>query len=273
LTLRKGDREEIERDAGKPRPKGTLPYMPDRDAPLSVLREWLTRAFAPPPGYSFDSFERHGRRLSDPAWTSFRTPAGGEVRFRYPEQRALAKPANLRSSVVSITDGLCRMGPVTNPEASDIWSALCSIAHVVANQDEVEEFREHLDSFIRVVEPEGRYTLEPPGRYDTLIGLQERGQFERRHALAMATEADEYKWSLRPVLLIDHQTGERWVRVIELSAYLRVVVGMQLGHGVLDGRMSELGAVRQRFEVRNGKTHPHCSLYRLPADNQSQIPD
>ena len=259
------------RDRDKPRSKGTLPFLPERDAPLSHLREWLTRAFSPPTGYTLDEFERHGRRLSDPAYVQLRTPAGGSVRYRFPEQRALAKPTNLRSSVVSITDGLCRMGNLTAAECADVWTALVTVAHVAAEQDEVEEFREWLDSFLRVTEPEGRYTLSPTGRYDALTALQARGSFERRHANVIASEVDERKWSRRPVLLVDADTAQRWVRVNELSTYLRHVIGQPLGHGVLDGRMSEIGATRVQYEVRNGASHPKITFYRLAADGPEGV--
>lgn len=250
------------------RKSGTLPYLPDRGANLSDLRAWLTRAFAPPEGYTFDSFERHGRRLSDPAYIVLKSPAGGDVKFRFPEQRALAKPGNMRPSVLSITDGLCRMSQLTAPEREDVWAALCSIGHVVAQQDEVEEFREQLDTFLKVSEIEGRYTLEPSGRYDTLMALQAAGAFERRHARLMAEDVDERHWARRPIRLVDSVTGVVRVRVGELGTYLRHVLGLQLGHGVLDGRMSELGAARERFEARNGTAHPHLSLYRL-ADEEA----
>lgn len=258
--------EDVDRLQAKPRPKGTLPHLPSRDGALSELREWLTRAFAPPDGYRFEGFERHGRRLSDPAWVTLSSPTGGEVRFRFPEQRALAKPANLRSSVVSITDGLCRMGPVTSPEAQDVWVALCSVAHIAAQQDEVEEFREQLDSFMRVTTPETRYTLEPSGLWDALLGLQAASVFEPRHAKLMASEVDDHHWDRRPIRLIDAKTSVIWVRVLELATYLRHVIGLQLGHGFLDGRMSEIGAVRQTFEARKGNAHPRLSLYRLPEE-------
>jgi hypothetical protein len=257
-------------DERKARNKGTLPPLPDRNAALSDLRAWLTRAFAPPQGYGFEGFERHGRRLSDPSWITFHTPAGSDVRFRFPEQRALAKPTNLRSSVVSISDGLCRMGAVSNPEAQDIWVALCSVAHVAAQQDEVEEFREQLDSFLRVTEPVTKWTLEPVGRYDALVGLQAAGAFEPRHAKLMREDVNEKHWNRRPIRLIDANSTAIWVRVNELSTYFRHVLGLTLGHGQLDGRMSEIGAIRQRFEARNGKAHPKCSLYRLADDKGEQ---
>ena len=265
------DREALAKlrdEPAKARPKGSLPHLPARDAPLSDWREWVRRALNPPEGYTFDNFERHGRRLSDPAYIVMGTPAGGIVRYRFPEQRALAKPTNLRSSVVSITDGLLRVGPLTAPETSDVWVALCSIGAVVAQQDEVEDFLDHLDAFKGVAEPETRYTLEQPGRYDALLALQARGLFERRHALLMASEVDESKWSKRPVVLFDRDTRRQWVRVPELATYLRHVVGLPLGHGVLDGLMSEVGAPRIRYEVRNGSVHPHSSFYRL-----AQSPD
>jgi hypothetical protein len=253
-------------ETAKKRPKGTLPHLPGRDANLSELRGWLTRAFAPPGGYRFDSFERHGRGLSDPAWLTLRAPTGAPVRFRFSEQRALAKPTNVRPAVVSITDGLCRMGQITNPEAADVWVALCSVAHVAAHQDEVDDFREQLESFLRVTNLEGRWTLEPTGRYDALLGIQAAGAFEPRHARLMRDDVDERHWTRRPLRIADAITGLLWVRVGELATYLRHVLGLRLGHGWLDGRMSEIGAARESFEMRNGKTHPHCTLYRLPTD-------
>lgn len=266
--------DEARDEPAKARPKGSLPHLPERDAPLSEWRGWLTRALNPPDGYAFDNFERHGRRLSDPAYVVLTTPAGGEVRYRFPEQRGLAKSANLRSSVVSITDGLLRMGALTAPETSDVWVALCSVGAVIAQQDEVEEFRDHLDAFMRIADAETRYTLESTGRYDALLALQARGLFERRHAQLMASEVDETKWSKRPVVLFDRETRRQWVRVPELATYLRHVVGMQLGHGTLDGLMSEVGAPRIRHEVRNGAAHPHSSFYRLAqSPGPPQSPD
>lgn len=255
------------------RPKGTLPYLPDRDADLTEWRNWLTNALAPPAGYSFAGFERHGRGLSDPAWVTLRAPTGNEVRFRFGEQRALAQPQNVRSSVVSITDGLCRMGPVTASEAQDIWVALCSMAHIAAEQDEVQEFRDHLDSFLAVTEPDDRFSFEPGAIvWDALVAVQTRPKFERRHAVLMVTESDEQRWTRRPLRLIDARTGVQRVRVIELATYLRHVIGIQLGHGILDGRMSEIGAVRESFERRGtaSRTHVHFSLYRLPKEAESE---
>jgi hypothetical protein len=263
--------DDLDRKPDKKRPKGNLPYLPDRNAPLSDWRAWVTRAFGPPDGYEFDSFIRHGKEsLSNPAVVVFTTPVGGEVRWRFPEQRALAKTSNVRASVVSVTDGLCRMPPLNANEASDVWVALCTLAHNVAQHDEVAEFREKLDTFQRLADVERRYTLHPSGRFDALVALQARGLFEARHARLVATESDEAKWSRRPVVLVDSHDKVRWIRVPELATYLRHVVGERLGHGMLDGLMSEIGADRIYHEVRNGAAHPHGNFYRLPPDSEDE---
>lgn len=262
------DRAEAASNGPKPRSKGTLPSLPDRDAPLSEHRDWLTRAFNPPGGYRFDAFDRHGRRLSNPAQITFVTPTGASMSYRFPEQRALAKPANLRASVVSLTDGLCRMPHLNVAESSDVWVELCSMAAIAADEAESDDFREHLDTFLAVAELEAQFTFQPPGRLDALLALRQRGWFERRHALQIATHLDQRNWERRPLLLVDSETGERWVRVNELATYLRHVVGEQMGHGVLDGFMAELGAARERFEVRRGALHLAMSFYRLVEADQ-----
>jgi hypothetical protein len=122
---------------------------------------------------------------------------------------------------------------------------------------------------LRVAEPETRYTLEMVGRFEALQALQGRGVFERPHAQLMAVEPDEAKWKRRPVLLIDNRNASRWVRVAEVATYFRVVLGQAQGHGVLDGRMSEIGATRLMYEVRIGKEHPRANLYRLPEPIES----
>jgi len=250
----------------KHRPKGAIPHLPKRDAPISEWRDWLTRAFAMPKGYRFDKLERHGRRLANPATITFLTPAGGRVSFEFPEQRGLARGANLRATVVSVTDGLCRMPHLSNPECSDVWVALCSLATVLLEQDERDETRDWIEKFLAICKIEDKRTLEPAGRYDTLTTLKDHGNFERRDAQALlAPPSRAWDWTT-PILVLDSVTGRRWIRVAELACYVRHVIGTSLGDGVLDGRLIHLGAQRLTYESRNGAKHPRISFYLLPED-------
>jgi hypothetical protein len=250
----------------KARSKGTLPYLPNRDAPLSEHRAWIDRALAAPSGYRLESFVRHGRQLSNPAEMTLLTPVGGHVKFRFREQRGLARPNNLRATLYSVTDGLCRPPHLTNGEASDVWCALCAFAYVGIQQDERDETSDWLDKFLEIAKVETEHTLEPDGRYDALVALQERGMFERQDAQALlAPPSKAWSW-MQPVVLRDSKTRRDWIRVKELATYVRNVVGVPLGYGVLDGRMLELGAERYRYEARNGKAHPCVNFYLLPLD-------
>jgi hypothetical protein len=255
---------ERRKNRDKARPKGSLPHLPDRDAPLSELRDWLTRALNPPKGYRFEDFARHGRQLSNPAALVLITPPGGHVTFRFREQKGLARPGNLRPTIYSVTDGLCRPGHLSGPEASDVWCALCSVAHVMTQQDERDETADWLERFLEVCEPEEKYTLEPAGRYDALVAMKDRGAFGRRDANAMLANPDK-SWGWRqPLLLVDSVTGRRWIRVAELATFVRTVMGSPMGYGVLDGRLLEIGAERLTYESRNGRVHPKVNLYLLP---------
>ena len=259
------DLDNLAAQNGKPRKGGKLPWMPDWEAPLPEQRQWLNLAFNPRNGAEFDNIVRHGRGLSDPADVIFRAPAGNVLTYRFPEQRALAKPTNLRSSIVALTDGMCRPPHMTPAEAGDVWAMICTVAAVDAEQDAVADFAEDLEHYLRVCETEGRYSLTQPYRYDALLALRARGTFERRHASLMASVTDEHQWTRRPIMLIDKATKDRWIRVGELGVYLRHVVSMQLGRGMLDGRMAELGHQRFAYEERRGADHPKASLYQLLA--------
>ena len=259
------DATERRKNKGKPRPKGALPHLPDRNAGLRELRDWLTLAFNPPNGYRFEAYVRHGRKGMTSAMITLLAPAGNLVEFYIEEQRDLSTTSRLRAAVVSLTNGLCRMPHLSGSEASDVWVALCSLAHIADEYDERQETSDWLDSFLVVSEPVTGYTLEEPGRYDGLVKLRNQGLFERRHAILLATEIDESRWVRRPALLVDSETTRRYARVSELATYIRHVIGVPLGHGVLDSRIAGVGGERLYLESRNGQLHPHMHLYRLAA--------
>ena len=172
----------------------------------------------------------------------------------------------MRATVVSVTDGLCRMPHLSNPECSDVWVALCSLATVLLEQDERDETRDWIEKFLAICKIEDKRTLEPAGRYDTLTTLKDHGNFERRDAQALlAPPSRAWDWTT-PILVLDSVTGRRWIRVAELACYVRHVIGTSLGDGVLDGRLIHLGAQRLTYESRNGAKHPRISFYLLPED-------
>ena len=137
-------------------------------------------------------------------------------------------------------------------------------ACIAADEAESDDFREHLDTFLGVAELERPIHIPAAGTPRCLAGIAPAGWFERRHAVQIATRMTPREWERRPLLLVDSETGERWVRVERAGRPIcDTSSASEMGHGVLDGFMAELGATRERFEVRRGALHLAMSFYRL----------
>jgi hypothetical protein len=251
-----------------PATKRTLPPLPGHGHTLTELRDWLTTALAPPPGYLVTAFERAGRLRPDPCTLTLDAPGGGRVTYRWSEQRELWSASGLRASVYAQCDGLLRVPPLSKAELEDVWAALCMLAQVLVDQDDRDETREWLGGFLAVAEVLNGVTLAPTGRADALAALRGRGQFTRRAAMEMGDPTVDPRALLRPVVLIDSADAARWVRAGELATYLRHVVGVTIAQTTLDARVGEIGGKRERMERRTGGTrHPAIVLYRLPEDD------
>jgi hypothetical protein len=247
--------------------KRVLPSLPGHGATLGELREWLTKALAPPPGYLVVEFERAGRLRGDPCKLTLDAPGGGRVSFRWHEQRELWSAGSIRASVYSQCDGLLRVPALTKPELEDIWAALCMLAQVLVDQDDRDETREWLAGFMAAAEPENGITLTPAGRDDALAALRARKQFTRRAALEMSDPTIDPRIPARPVVVVDSADKSRWVRAGELATYVRHVIGVTpLAQSTLDARIAEIDGQRERIEIRRGGWHPKVVLYRLPRD-------
>jgi hypothetical protein len=253
-------RRKRDQDDGKPRPKGRLPYLPAREAPVSRWKEWLTDALQPPKGHRFDGFARHGLESNHPAELTFLTPEGNRRTFHFLEQGRLAKPTTLRAAITATTTGFCQPGHLTSSEAEDTWCGLCIVGQMTVEVDHRSEARDWLDSFLGITEPEERFTLTPKGRWDALQNLRSR-RFERADAMEMLHGGQRWQ---RPVLVIDSADKKRYIRVADLLTYIRVVVGERLSYDSLYARMWELEASHSEIEQRKGKEHPHINFFCLP---------
>ena len=244
---------------GKPRPKGTLPYLPGDRRP-EFLRAWLTRALKPPEGWTVQTFERFGREGREPA--ALHVANGREARaFRLKQQRDVTtKP---RVTLVSASDGWLDVPHLTAGEIEDVWTALCRLGQVLSEFDEVDQTREWVETYLPVTLPLFGHSLVPDSRHDALMAIRAAGTFGKGDALAILRNDDDQRFAQRPTRFVDASTGEQFVRPGELAAYLRYTVGVEpLSHSTLRARLREIGVVGRRFEDYRG-SHPKLNLYAL----------
>ena len=254
--------------------KRRLEHLPEYADDLSAWRDWLTAALCPADGFRVEDFIRHGRQRIDGCDLVLNGSGGQRLSFAIEEQRLLSTPASQRPTLVAATDGLVRPGSLTRPEQEDVWIALVTLATVTANQDARSEARDWLVQVERAAEPMYGATLQPVGRLDALVKLGWRELFDRPRALDFADPKTKPEDKPRPVMLVDSQTGEHWMRVSEVACFLRHVLGATpMAYPTLDGRLSAIGVGRVDFAQRRGTTYGRARLYRLPNDTGEDIPD
>lgn len=244
---------------GKPRPKGSLPYLTDDERP-EFLRAWLTRAFRPPEGWRVEGFERLGPERDHPAILAVAN--GREAkRFRFKRQRDLR--GTPRSEVAAVASGWLNMPHLTAGEVEDVWMALCALGQVLTEFDEVEQTREWFEAFLPATLPLIGHSLVPDSRHTALLAIRAAGQFRKGDALAILRPSEDQRFAQRPTRFVDSNTGEQWVRPGELATYLRFVVGVEpLPHSTLRSRLHEIGVVGKHFEDYR-PPHPKLDLYQL----------
>jgi hypothetical protein len=225
----------------------------------------------PKPGWRIDNFIRHGRDRADTCELELVGPGGARRRFEISEQRLLSTPTALRATLTSATDGLIQPGSLVKSELEDTWVALVTIASVTANQSLKGEAGVWLAEAERAAEPIVDRTFEPVGRLDAIQALKHRDQFDSMRA-KQYSDPDLIGPRPHPAVLIDSQTGERWMRVGEVAAFLRHVIGIQTSSQTrIDGRLAGAGAERKLFTAKNanGRTEK-ADVYRLPGEVEEQ---
>ena len=256
--------DDIDAAQEKPRPKGSLPWLPKERVPLTLCR-WLTLAFHPEKGWTLQGYERAGRDLRDPATLRFSN--GRESRsFRFKTQRELMNAP--RSTTVAISDGWLAMPHLTPGEVEDVWVALCTLGRVLTEHDEVEQTREWIEQMLPSTLPLTGHTLVPDGRHDGLMAIKGSGEFTKSDALSMIRPSngngDHEHYQQRPLRFVDAQTGEQWLRVGETATFVRWIVGVEpLSHATLRARLHEIGMGGRLFEDYH-PPHPKLQLYQLP---------
>jgi hypothetical protein len=254
--------QDLDSAQAKPRAKGSLPYLPERDPEL--LRAWLTMALRPPEGWTVKNFERAGRDRKDPC--SIFVANGRESRtYRVNQQQELVMRP--RTTLLSISDGKLDVPHLTATEVEDVWAALCHLGEVLTEWDERDEARKWVEQMCVTTLPLTGHTLVPDGRHDALMAMKRAGEFTRSDALALVrpgNDEQQQQYQQRPVRFVDEQTGEQWLRAGEVACYVRWVCGVEpLSHATLRARLHEVGVIGRLFEDYR-PPHPKLNLYGLP---------
>ena len=248
------------KNKGKIRPKGKIPYPPDREESLSVVRDWLSGACGLPPSVRIDTVIRPGREPGDPLTIVL----SNDMKLRTSHQSRLQQARTLQAFLASESDGIAQPHYLSPAEVGDVYTALCRLGTASARSDPVADLHERLAMFVAIAD-ELIGSLNPAQRYVTIEALRQRPGFDRSTALAMKAG----KVEAHPVLLRDQlDDGRRYVRASEWVTYLRFVHGQTVDESGLVARMSELGSERVDPQAWNSdRTRKvHLVFYSVPED-------
>jgi hypothetical protein len=243
----------------KPRNKGHIPHLPDREATFSVLRHWVSNAIGLPAAVRLDSVIRFGRGEED----SLSLTLSNGLTLRCDRQKRLQAPGPFQSFFASESDGLCAPKYLSRAEVGDVFIALCRLATATAEQDELSELSERLAGFVTMAEVM-HTSLTPEYRYESLRRLQARAEYDRK----AATDGKGGKYLVRPVLVVDHEWPAYLVRHSEFITHLRVVFMQTLNDNFLKGRMTEVGCEYHSLQghAPRRRGHARMAFYTLPTD-------
>ena len=257
------DDDDFDRAAGrkgKPRPKGKIPYRPDRSEALPMWRDWISNAFGLPPEVRVETAIRSGMDDADPLTVVL----SNGVKMRCPHQKRLQAPASLQAFLASSSNGIAQPLRLSEAEAGDVFVALCVIGTTPEASDPAADLQENLGAYVGIaVALEGSLDLEQ--RYVTLAQLKARPAFDRKAADDIRAGQPN---GARPAVLLDTIFRRRYVRASEWIAYLRHYVGQTVDPSALVARMAEIGCLRDHPQAWNSdRSHKHnVVLYSLPED-------
>jgi hypothetical protein len=258
--------------AGEPSTNGQRPdkwpRLPGHDADLATIRAYLTAAANLPAGWVVESAERHGQYGSDPMTITVRTPGEApNVVIRFEGQRECSKPAALRAAFAEATDGASRMRNPSPAQAGDYYIGVCALARVTRRAGIADETWAWLHTYTASgTILLGHSLRDRVQRYDALAALQARTEFDVARARRYVANDlhPDYRWTL----LIDAESDELWLRVGELTTYVRNVLGERIAQHTLDARVQEIGGERWTMEEdrrRSGMRHIILRFYGFPS--------
>ena len=229
----------------------TIPELPERDAPFSVLRQWLSHCIGLPHTVRVDTVTRFGKDEDDAIVLTL----SNDTVLRCNRQKRLSTTASLRTWLASESDGLCHTTHFKPVEVGDIYEAMCRLATASVEQDEMSELRERLEGFVSLCEV-AHMSLTPLFRYDTLRRLQKRDEYDK----AAATDGKKGRHGALPVLVADHEWPAYLVRHSEWATHLRVVHMQTVPDTWLKGRMAELGCEHHVLQAHGPRRRGHASM-------------
>lgn len=248
------DGANAERKAGKPRPKGKIPYPPHRDEPLTTVREWLSDAAGLPLEVRIETVIRAGTEPEDPITITL----SNGIAMRCPHQSRLQQGRTLQAFFVSASDGIAMPHYLSPVEVGDFYTGLCRMNAAAAHADPIADLRERLAMFTELCDP--LHGSLGSRRYATLEAMKMRPVYDRAAA--------ENRTPTTPVMLVDTDANRRYIRASEWVAYLRFVHGQVVDESRLVARMGELRSERVHPQAWNSDRTRKLNLvlYTVPQD-------
>lgn len=248
------------------------PKLPGFDPSLRDIRHYLTTGAGLPRGWSVDLVDRHGPHPSDPMTVLINVAGQNRpVRVRFEAAREASKPGALRSTFMEATRGMARMRYPKPAQASDYHAMLCALAHVSEDRSIADETTDWLQEYVETAVVL-TLDLDAEHRYDTLMALRRRGEFDTRRVRAWISgtlaEGQQH------VVIVDGD-DRCWVRASELVTWVRHMRGVSIAQHALDARLAEVDVERVPLEVDNrhkGFGKVRLILYRFPSDPAFPIP-
>jgi hypothetical protein len=264
------DNDDLEGLDAEPQPirkakgkRSAWPKLPNFDAAPADIRAYLTEAAELPDGWRVALAERHGPHSTDPMTVFIERNGHPNVAVRFDSQRTASKPGELRAAFSEATRGVARMRHPSGPQASDFYLMLMALAHVTEQAVIADTTYDWCQGFIEtatILE----LSFDHERRYDSLLALRARGEFDGRRARAYINgglpEGQQH------VVVLDPE-GVTWCRAGEFITWVRAMKGEHISQHTLDALLAEVDVDRIPMEVNRrhrGYSKVRLVLYRFP---------
>lgn len=255
----------------KPQPLGPAPPF---GSTVAALRDYIARGYGLPDGYVVERVVRFGGLAGSALHVHIKPPGRGDhLVIRYEREVDCTNAGKLRAQAAADTNGLSR-GDLLNPKgaAQSMYEALCALADTFDAIDERDTTLEWVQRLNAVASEVAAYTLsslDPGSRYRALKELRDY-PYSKQLVVNPALGQDNKPLRHAPPVLVDRNTGERYVTAWHFAVFLRhdVDVGPIADAGIAS-RLKAIGGdrltVEQWPEDRGGEDKKvRLVLYRLP---------
>lgn len=245
---------------------GKLGEAPRHDAPVEMIRAFLTLGYGLPDGYYVSRVVRHGGRAGTGLEVFICAPGGGELRIGYERETDCLKWQTLAGRAAADTRGLTRGRLISTQKAAlAMYEAMCSLA----DNFEAADHRKQTGEWVQHLK---RVAATVPGEPDKYWSLRRLQEWDYSKRLVEHPPLDKNGKPQRPIpALLSTEAGDLYITARQMAVFLRYDLGVE-DAGSDDRivtRLTEIGGERLEAEQwdstgRDRKHHIILVLYRLP---------